>query len=148
MMAEVLSLPDSRVINANDEIDVSTFDYFIIVLAMTQDDIGSEIIYDGDNEVEKLSNLSELTLSINAYGANAYEAINKIVMSMRLDFVYSRLRRLGIGYLRSSAIRSLPASISGGKEQRSQVDLVFSINNKLHADVKRGDLVHINVEGS
>ena len=148
MMAEVLSLPSDRVIDANSEVDVSKMSFFITVLVMAQDDLGSEIIYNGIEEVEKLSNLSELTLSINAYGANSYDAINKLVMSMRLHFVYSRLKKLGIGYLRSSQIRSLPVTISGGKEQRAQVDLVFSISNKLNADVKRGDTVQINVEGS
>lgn len=148
MMAEVLSLPNDRVIDANNEVDVSKMSFFITVLVMAQDDLGSEIIYNGDEEVEKLSNLSELTLSLNAYGANSYDAINKLVMSMRLNFVYSRLKRLGIGYLRSSQIRSLPVTISGGKEQRAQVDLVFSISNKLNADLKRGDTVQINVEGS
>lgn len=147
-MAEALSLPDDRVIDANSEVDVSKISYFITVLMMAQDDLGSEIIYDGINEVENLSNLSEITLSINAYGQNAYEIINKLVMSMRLDFIYSRLRRLGIGYLRSSQIRNLPVAISGGKEQRSQVDLIFSISNKLKADVKRGDDVTINLQGN
>lgn len=148
MMAEVLSLPDDRVIDANTEVDVSKMSFFITVLVMSQDSLGSEIIYDGDQELEKLSNLSELTLSINAYGINSYEAINKLVMSMRLDFVYSRLKRLGVGYLRASQIRSLPMAISGGKEQRAQVDLVFSINNRLNANVKRGDDVTINLQGN
>lgn len=148
MMAEALTLPDDRVIDANTEVDVSKMSYFITVLMMAQDDIGSEIIYDGINEVENLSNLSEITLSINAYGQNAYEILNKLVMSMRLDFMYSKLKSLGIGYLRSSQIRSLPVAISGGKEQRAQVDLVFSNSNQLKADVKRGDDVNINLKGN
>lgn len=148
MMAEALSLPDDRVIDANSEVDVSAFSFFITVLAMSQNDLGSEIIYHGVDEVEMLSNLGELTLSINAYGVNSYEAINKLVMSMRLDFIYSRLKRMGVGYLRASQIRSLPASISGGKEQRAQVDLIFSISNQLKADVQRGDDVNINVKGN
>ena len=148
MMAEVLSLPSDRVLDANAETDVSKLSYFLTVLAIGQSDLGSEIIYNGKDEVEMLSNLSELTLSINAYGIGSYEAINKLVMSMRLNAAYSRLKSMGIGYLRSSQIRSLPVAISGGKEQRTQVDLIFSISNKLNADVKRGDSVKINVEGN
>lgn len=147
-MAEVLSLPNDRVLDANEETDVSKMSFFMTVLAMAQTDIGSEITYNGSDEVEILSNLSELALSINAYGQNSFEAINKLVMSMRLDFAYSRFKRLGIGYLRSSSIRSIPTAISGGKEQRAQVDLMFSINNVLKADVKRGDTVEINVKGN
>lgn len=148
MIATVLSLPSDRVIDGNEEVDVSKLGFFITVLPIMQDDLGTEVIFNGVEEVEKLSNLSEMTVSVNAYGKNAYEVINKLVMSMRLDFAYRELKRIGIGFLRASQIRSLPTAISGGKEQRAQVDLIFSINNRLIADVNRGDSVEISIEGN
>ena len=148
MMAEVLSLPSDRVIDGNEEVDVSKMSHFITVLPIIQDDLGTEIIFDGKAEVEKINNLSEMTVSVNAYGRGANEILNKLVMSMRSDFVYRSLRGIGVGYLKASQIRNLPTAISGGKEQRSQVDLIFSINNRLIAEVKRGDNVEISIEGN
>ena len=64
---------------------------------------------------------------------------------MRLTSVWQRLKRLDMGYLRCSQIRSLPTAIAGGKEQRAEVDLTFSINPIIKANVKRGKTVNFNL---
>lgn len=146
MIAEVLTLPESLILDANNIQDVSKLDKFITVFNSYQSDIGTEIKFKGAEEEEIASTLREVTISINAYGKNAYDMLCKLTESMRLTVVWQRLRRLGIGYLKCSQIRSLPTTIAGGKEQRAQVDLIFSINPIVKAPVNRGDTVKFNIE--
>lgn len=146
MIAEVLTLPESLVFDANDMQDVSKLDKFITVFNTYQSDIGTEINFKGVNEEEIASTLREVTISVNAYGKNAYDMLCKLAESMKLTPVWQRLKRLSMGYLRCSQIRSLPTAIAGGKEQRAQVDLTFSINPIVKAQVNRGDTVKFNLE--
>ena len=125
--------------------DVSRLDRFITVLNSYQSDIGTEIKFDGVNEEEIASTARELTISVNAYGKNSYDLLCKLTESMRLTPVWQRLKHLGMGYLRCSQIRSLPTTIAGGKEQRAQVDLTFSINPIVKVSVNRGDTVNFNL---
>ena len=145
-IAEVLTLPESIVFDANNMQDVSRLDRFITVLNSYQSDIGTEIKFNGINEEEIASTARELTISVNAYGKNSYDLLCKLTESMRLTPVWQRLKHLGMGYLRCSQIRSLPTTIAGGKEQRAQVDLTFSINPIVKAQVNRGDTVKFNLE--
>lgn len=146
MIAEVLTLPESLVFDANDMQDVSKLNKFITVLNAYQSDIGTEVKFKGADEEEVASTLRETTISVNAYGKNAYDMLCKLTESMRFTFVWQRLKRLGMGYLKCSQIRSLPTAIAGGKEQRAQVDLTFSINPIVKAPVNRGDTVKFNIE--
>ena len=146
MIAEVLTLPESLVFDANNIQDVSKLDKFITVLNAYQSDIGTEIKFKGADEEEIASTLREVTISVNAYGKNAYDMLCKLTESMRLTVVWQRLRRLGMGYLKCSQIRSLPTAIAGGKEQRAQVDLIFSINPIVKSPLNRGDTVKFNLE--
>lgn len=146
MIAEVLTLPESLVFDANNMQDVSKLDKFITVFNSYQSDIGTDIRFNGTDEEEIASTLREVTISVNAYGKNAYEILCKLTASMRLTIVWQRLKRLGMGYLKCSQIRSLPTTIAGGKEQRAQVDLTFSINPIIKAHVNRGDTVKFNIE--
>lgn len=145
MIAEVLTLPESIVFDANNMQDVSRLDRFITVLNSYQSDIGTEIKFDGVNEEEIASTVREVTISVNAYGKNSYDLLCKLTESMRLTPVWQRLKSLGMGYLRCSQIRSLPTTIAGGKEQRAQVDLIFSINPIVKISVNRGDTVNFNL---
>lgn len=145
MIAEVLTLPEELVFDANNMQDVSTLDHFVTVFNAYQSDIGTEIKFNGVNEEEIASTVRELTISVNAYGKNSYDLLCKLTESMRLTPVWQRLKQLGMGYLRCSQIRSLPTTIAGGKEQRAQVDLIFSINPIVKISVNRGDTVNFNL---
>lgn len=146
IIAEVLKLPESLVFDANNMQDVSKLDKFITVLNVSQSDIGTEIKFKGADEVEIASTLCEVTISVNAYGKNAYDMLCQLTESMRFTVVWQRLKRLRMGYLRCSKIRSLPTAIAGGKEQRAQVDLIFSINPIVKSPLNRGDTVKFNLE--
>lgn len=144
MIAEVLSLPSELVLDAASQIDVSKLTHFVTVIDSYQNEIGSSVHFNGINEIESVSSVREVAISVNAYGLNAYDLINKLVSSMKISHIRQRLRKIKLGYLRASQVRHLPTAIAGGKEQRAQVDLIFSINHKIQANVNRGDSVQIN----
>jgi hypothetical protein len=144
-IAEVLTLPKELVFDANNMQDVSKLDHFVTVFNAYQSDIGTEIKFNGIDEEETASTVREVTISVNAYGKNSYDLLCKLTESMRLTPVWQRLKSLGMGYLRCSQIRSLPTTIAGGKEQRAQVDLIFSINPIVKISVNRGDTVNFNL---
>ncbi|WP_392561534.1 hypothetical protein RHO12_10400 [Orbus sturtevantii] len=146
LIADILSLPKYLVIDISQSNDLTAYTQFITVLIKSQYEIGSEIDYDASSEIEIISSLNELTLSVNAYGANGYDEINKLVSSMNLTSVWERLKTMKIGYLRSSQIQHLSTDLPDVKEPCAHVDLIFSINNVTRADVKRGESVQIITE--
>ncbi|MDF7667447.1 hypothetical protein PT273_06270 [Orbaceae bacterium ESL0727] len=148
MIAEVLSLADDIVLDANDRQNVANLNSYITVLCSDQLDIGTEVCYDGNNELEIASTLKEVTLSVNAYGKNADDLLCKLTESMRFTSVWQRLKRLKMGYLRCSPVHNLPADTATDNQQRAQVDLIFSTNSITQAEVKRGDSVKFNLEVS
>jgi len=146
LIADILSLPNYQVIDIGQPHDLTTYSQFITVLIKSQYEIGCEVDYDSSKEIETISSLNELTLSVNAYGTNGYDEMNKLISSMNLTSVWDRLKTMNIGYLRSSQIQTLSTDTSDVKEPCAQVDLIFSINNVTQADVKRGESVQIITE--
>ncbi|MBC9131319.1 hypothetical protein FcAc13_08350 [Frischella sp. Ac13] len=142
MIAVALSLPDDLVIDAANSIDISHYQEYMTVLALSQTEIGSQITYDSDNEVEIIHSVNELVLSVNAYGSRAFQLISQLISSMSLSFMKQWQRQLKIGFLRSSAINTL----STEKPQQVQVELIFSISNIFKADVYIGESVQIITE--
>lgn len=146
MIAVALSLPDDMVIDASDEIDTHQYTHFITVQAASQNELGSQVFYDGTHEQEILSSVSEITISVNAYGDDSYQLINKLISSMNATSIYQMQRKMKMGFLRASQIKNLLTRTSGGQEQHSQVDLIFSIKKIIKADVQRGESVQIKTE--
>lgn len=146
MIAVALSLSDDMVIDASDEIDTHQYTHFITVQVVSQNELGSQVFYDGTHEQEILSSVSEITISVNAYGDDSYQLINKLISSMNATSIYQMQRKMKMGFLRASQIKNLLTRTSGGQEQHSQVDLIFSIKKIIKADVQRGESVQIKTE--
>nr|WP_143421881.1 hypothetical protein [Gilliamella mensalis] len=146
MIADILTLPESLVLDANDIQDISEQDTFITVLNAYQTDIGTEVKFNGTDEEEIISTLCEVTISVNAYGKNAYDMLCKLTESMRLTVIWQRLKHLGMGYLKCSQIQSVPTTIPNGTKQHAQVDLTFSINPIVKVQVNRGNTVKFNIQ--
>lgn len=146
MIAEILTLPESLVFDANNMQDVSKLDKFITISNADQSDIGIDVRFNGTDEEEITSILSEVTISVNAYGKDAYDILCKLTASMHLTIVWQHLKRLRMGYLKCSQIRSLPTTIDGGQEQHEQVDITFSINTIIKTHVNRGETVKFNIK--
>lgn len=126
-----------RVIESNTQVDVSKWDAYATVLQMTQNINGTSTKFDGDTEEESANTQYNVMYSINVIGNNATMMANRVVPSLRLNSVVNELKRLKIGILQVSAVRSVPIAIDGGYEERAQFDLFVSqytiVKEKLNA---------------
>ncbi|MCT9020829.1 hypothetical protein NMC40_18675 [Proteus mirabilis] len=146
VIAKVSQLPEDRVIDGNGEADVSTWKYFISVNQLTSDPIGTEIKYDGLNEKEIITTTRETIISVNAFGNNAYLLLENFSSALSTHFVQQLFKDTGAGIVRKSQIRNLPTAISGGKEQRAQIDLTLSHNHRIEAPLNRGESVVVTTQ--
>ncbi|HGN1344041.1 TPA: hypothetical protein ACKRMM_005880 [Pseudomonas aeruginosa] len=145
-IAEVSQLREKLVIDGDDETDVSDWEYFISVNRLPSEPIGTEIKFDATNEKEIVTSTYETSISINAFGKNAYLIIEKLSTSIRTSYAQQLFKRIGVGVVRSSQIRNLPTAIAGGKEQRAQFDLVLSHIHRIEAPLNRGESVVITTQ--
>ncbi|WP_337051362.1 phage neck terminator protein [Proteus terrae] len=145
-IAKVSQLHEDDVIDGNGETDVSKRKFFVSVNQLTSDPIGTEIKFDATNEKEIVTSTYETSISINAFGRNAYLIIEKISTSIRTSYAQQLFKRIGVGVVRSSQIRNLPTAIAGGKEQRAQFDLVLSHIHRIEAPLNRGESVVITTQ--
>ncbi|PVZ86708.1 hypothetical protein C9426_14930 [Serratia sp. S1B] len=140
-----MQLSDERVIDGNVETDVSALDYFVSINSIASDLIGEEIKFDGINETEVITSTRETTVSVNAFGKNAYQLIEKLSSSLSTHYAQQQFKKLGAGIVRKSSLRNLPTSIAGGKEQRAQLDLTLSHIHRINTPLNRGDSVDITL---
>lgn len=145
-IAKVSQLHEDDVIDGNGETDVSKRKFFVSVNQLTSDPIGTEINFDATNEKEIVTSTYETSISINAFGRNAYLIIEKLSTSIRTSYAQQLFKRIGVGVVRSSQIRNLPTAIAGGKEQRAQFDLVLSHIHRIEAPLNRGESVVITTQ--
>lgn len=145
-IAEVSQLPEDKVIDGNGETDISKWKYFISVNQLTSEPIGTEIKFDTTNEKEIVTSTYETSISINAFGRNAYLIIEKLSTSIRTSYAQQLFKQIGVGVVRSSQIRSMPTAIAGGKEQRAQFDLVLSHIHRIETPLNRGGSVVITTQ--
>nr|WP_282562108.1 hypothetical protein [Providencia stuartii] len=145
-IAEVSQLREELVIDGDDGVDVSDWEYFISVSRLPSEPIGTEIKFDATNEKEIVTSTYETSISINSFGRNAYLIIEKLSTSIRTSYAQQLFKRIGVGVVRSSQIRNLPTAIAGGKEQRAQFDLVLSHIHRIEAPLNRGESVVITTQ--
>lgn len=145
-IAKVSQLHEDDVIDGNGETDVSKRKFFVSVNQLTSDPIGTEINFDATNEKEIVTSTYETSISINAFGRNAYLIIEKLSTSIRTSYAQQLFKRIGVGVVRLSQIRNLPTAIAGGKEQRAQFDLVLSHIHRIEAPLNRGESVVITTQ--
>ncbi|HHR5857045.1 TPA: phage neck terminator protein [Providencia alcalifaciens] len=146
VIAKVSQLPDDKVIDGNDEIDVSAWAYFISVNQVTSETIGTEIKFDSKTETETVTTTRETVISINAFGKNAYQLLETFETSLSTAFAQQLFKDIGAGIVRQSPIRNLPTAIAGGKEHRAQIDLTLSHNHRIETPLNRGESVTISIK--
>lgn len=146
LIAEVLSLPENIVFDANKEQDVSGIKAFLTVQVSFSDALGSERKYDSTNEREIITTVRNSTISINAFGNNAYQLIEKLVTSLKFSAIQQQFKSLGFSILSTSQIRNLATVISNAKEERAQVDLIANHIHRVSMSLGYGDSVDINYE--
>lgn len=143
LIAQVLGLPVERVMENKSQADTSQYDHFLTVINSSQFEIGSQLSYSGEDELETINSLREVTILVNAYGDNSMLMLSNLVNSMQLAPMRLKMRQLRIGYLRASEIKHVISDSAEEQEVGATVDLIFSINHITQANVNRGESVKI-----
>lgn len=123
--------------------DVSSLKAFVTVGRTTSEPLGSKYAFDGVAEQETITVARLTTVSVNAYGRNAYALIEKLASCLYTSQAQMILKRAGAAVLRVSPVRNLPSAIAGGFEQRAQVDIFLTHRHRVTAAVNRVDMVEI-----
>ncbi|EQC1411723.1 phage neck terminator protein [Providencia rettgeri] len=143
-IATVLKLPEDVVIESHSHVDVSKLNHFITIGVISSELIGEENRFDAANELEIITASRSTTLSINAYGANAYQLIEKLSSVLATHYANQIFKQLvDASVLKKSEVRNLPTAIAGGQEQRAQIDLTLSHIHRIESQLNRGESVVI-----
>ncbi|WP_445496678.1 phage neck terminator protein [Photorhabdus sp. SF281] len=145
MIATALKLPESHVLDADGETDVSDMQSFITVNRVTSESMGEEYKFNAKKEIEIITVTRETLISVNAFGNNAYLIIEKLASVLSTSYAQTLFKRIGAGIVRKSQVRNLPTAIAGGKEQRAQIDLTLSHIHRIEAPVNRAEAVDITI---
>lgn len=144
-IAAVLSLPSNVVLDADTDPDVSELKYFLTVGRITSQAIGDENKYVGEDEQEIITVSRLTTVSVNAFGTNAYSLIEKLDSVIKSSFAQTMFRGFSATVLTTSTVRNLPTAIAGGFEQRAQIDLTISHINRITTQLNRAEVVEISL---
>lgn len=143
-IATVLKLPDDTVIESHNRVDVSSLSRFITVGVISSELIGEENRFDAVHELEIITASRSTTISINAYGANSYQLIEKLSSVLATHYANHIFKQyVNASVLQKSEVRNLPTAIAGGQEQRAQIDLTLSHIHRIEAPLNRGESVVI-----
>ena len=82
-------------------------DYIVVDDLAPSERISGQITYDGDAEVQTITNSYITTFTIDFYGDNAYDNINKFILLARSQAAYELKIVLGIGIYQVSTIQDL-----------------------------------------
>jgi hypothetical protein len=144
MIARALELPSKLVMDADLSPNVSALQAFVTVGRLTSRDLGVEYRYLGDQEQEIVTTSRITTTSVNAYGQNAFLLIERLASTLNISEIAQGFKAIGASTLTVSPIRNLPTVLSGGKEQRAQIDIDIMHIHRVGADVWRAKTVEIS----
>jgi hypothetical protein len=122
--------------------NVSALQAFVTVGRLTSRELGMEYHYLGGREIVTASRIT--TTSVNAYGKNAFLLIERLASTLNISEIAQEFKAIGASTLTISPIRNLPTALSGGKEQRSQIDIDIMHIHRVGADLGRAETVQIS----
>lgn len=123
MIARALNLPDDRVRGSfakelNDKVS------FLVVTLLTTTQKGRE--YKFMDETERITLTREAAVSINAYGRGSLAALEQLNAIFYTSWALNELKKIKMGLVAVSSIRNLSLIVSGGVEERGQIDVTIS----------------------
>ncbi|BBE09608.1 Uncharacterized protein MCB1EB_1447 [Mycoavidus cysteinexigens] len=138
LLREVLSLP-SGAVRPSYQAGPTGAEPCVIVSVLTSVEIGTtRQAFDGAREIERLSTARLTTVSIEAFGENAYALMQTLTTLLQASSTQSMLRtRLNAGLVTLSPLRELTTIVGAGSEERAQFDATFSHSDCVEIDLKR-----------
>lgn len=118
-------------------------DYVVVDDLAPSERISGSLDFDGDAEVQTISNNYITTFTIDFYGTNAYDKSNEFVLMARSQKAYELKKVLGIGVYQVSSIQDLKKLTGQQYGNRYQVTLKVEDSRAVEVDTLRIDEAQI-----
>lgn len=118
-------------------------DYVVVDDLAPSERISGSLDFDGDAEVQKISNNYITTFTIDFYGTSAYDKSNEFVLMARSQKAYELKKVLGIGIYQVSSIQDLKKLTGQQYGNRYQVTLKVEDSRAVEIDTLRIDEAQI-----
>lgn len=146
-MATALKLPDGAVISGHLP-ENSSLKAFVTVDTVFSTEIGqARRQFDGEQETETIISSLLSTVSISAYGNNAYDVCLKLKNLLQGSRLSDELRRMQAHIVRFSDVRNLTAIVGAEYQERGQFDVVLSHHHIVETALERIEQTCINTSG-
>lgn len=137
LVRRLLSLPDGSVRPANQAAPTGG-DPFVSVFRSRTDPVGAETLsFDGEHETETIRSSYLSTVSINAYGTNAYDLLLKLRSVLASSAGLAGMKAIGGGIVTMGQVADLSAIVGAGYEERARIELQISHTHTVVADQLR-----------
>lgn len=148
LVQKALSLPDGSVRLANEPFPAGTDAYVTLEHHVSTRTTTTAAKFDGYRELTTLSTGKKASMSVNAYGANAFDLLNKLIdLLSAAPMVKSELRKLGVGALSFSNVRDISAWAPPSFESRAVFEVELLYLHKISISTKRIEKIDINING-
>jgi len=146
LIRKALSLPDGCVRLSNEPFP-SGIDAYVTLEHHTDDrTTTTRTEFNGAKEQTTLSTGKSARVSINGYGANSFDLLNKLRdLLSAAPAVKSELRKLGLGIISFSEVRNISAWAPPSFEERAIFDAEFLYVHKISVDTKQIKKATINI---
>ena len=123
LLRKHLSLSDEQVREADKPIPTGDVAFITVKLSNSQPVGSSSFSFDGEREIEKISDSLNSMLSINAYGPNAFGMLTRARLALKSSSAKSDFKGLGVGVLSISSPKDLTEIVGAGYESRALLEL-------------------------
>ena len=148
LVQKALSLPEGSVRLSNEAFPSGNEPYVTIEQHTDIRTTSTATKFDPIKEITTLTTSKNTTLSVNAYGANAFALLNKLRdLLSAAPMIKSGLRKLGLGALSFSAVRDISAWAPPSFEHRAVFEVELLYVHKINVDTKRLERIDINING-
>lgn len=128
MVAEVLNIPLTRVIEWGKKQDVSNLKFFTSVRFNPSSQLSTHKKFNAVNEVQTIASQKETVAIVGFHGDNALlmaEFFQLALISEQASHLFDKMK---VGLVRTSDVNNLTIPFGGGYEERAEIQLVLSHN--------------------
>lgn len=135
LLLRLLSLPDGSVRAADQAAPADRHGPFVTVRVVTTLEIGqARRTFDGERETETIEQSCLSTVSVQAFGTNAYALMQKLRALLESSAGMAGLRSLHCTVPSMTPVRNLTGVIGAGIEERANIDLTINHDHIVEID--------------
>lgn len=145
LIADVVGVPNSRVLQWGKEQDVSALDFFITVRVNPAASLANTFKFDKLAEKQTIEAQKESTAIVGFHGKNAFimaEFFQQSLLSEKANQLFDTIK---CGLVRTSDVQNLTIPFGAGYEERAEIQLTLSHNFTIEYQQNRIETVDIGL---